>query len=140
MVDATSISEPGSTGTDWRIHYAINWANLPCDFFQLTDVSGGETWRRFPVTRGDIRLGDRGYSTPNGVRHVVDAGGEVIVRLNGQALPLFTETEKRLDVLKVAQKLKPNRNLECAAWVQRGRSHGVKGRLLIVRRSKQATE
>jgi hypothetical protein len=71
VVDATSISEPGSTGTDWRIHYAINLTNLQCDFFQLTDVSGGETWRRFPVTRGDILLGDRGYSNPNGVRHVV---------------------------------------------------------------------
>ena len=60
-VDATSISEPGSTGTDWRIHYSINLANLQCDFFLLTDVGGGETWRRFPITPGDILLGDRGY-------------------------------------------------------------------------------
>jgi hypothetical protein len=29
VVDATTISEPGSTGTDWRIHYAINLATLP---------------------------------------------------------------------------------------------------------------
>src|SRR5450631_3940855 len=69
-VDATSISEPGSTGTDWRIHYSINLTNLQCDFFTLTDVGGGETWRRFPVAPGDIMLGDRGYSTPVGVRHV----------------------------------------------------------------------
>ncbi len=33
VVDATSISEPGSTGTDWRIHYAINLTSLRCDFF-----------------------------------------------------------------------------------------------------------
>jgi len=32
-VDATAISEPGSTGTDWRIHYALNLADLECDFF-----------------------------------------------------------------------------------------------------------
>ena len=139
-VDATSISEPGSTGTDWRIHYAINLTNLQCDFFQLTDVSGGETWRRFPVTRGDILLGDRGYSNPNGVRHVVEAGGDVLVRLNRQALPLFTETKKRLDVLKIARKLKVNRNMECAAWVYTSGGYRIQGRLLIVRRSKQATE
>jgi Transposase DDE domain len=137
-VDATSISEPGSTGTDWRIHYAINLRNLQCDFFQLTDVSGGETWRRFPVRRGDILLGDRGYSNPNGVRHVVGAGGDVLVRLNRQALPLFTEAEKRLDVLRIARKLKAHQNLECAAWVHHG-GHRIPGRLLIVRRSKQAT-
>lgn len=139
VVDATSISEPGSTGTDWRIHYAINLANLQCDFFQLTDVSGGETWRRFPVRRGDILLGDRGYSNPKGVGHVVGAGGDVIVRLNRHSLPLFTETEKPLDVLSIGRKLKAHQNMECAAWVQHG-DQRIRGRLLIVRRSKQATE
>ena len=96
-------------------------------------------WRRFPVARGDILLGDRGYSNLNGVRHVVEAGGDVIVRLNRHALPLFTETEKRLDVLKIARKVKANQNMEHVAWVQRG--HGcIKVRHLIVRRSRQATE
>ena len=55
-VDATAITEPGSTGTDWRIHYAINLANLQCDFFQLTDVKGGEAWRRFPVMKGGVEF------------------------------------------------------------------------------------
>src|ERR1019366_2832201 len=48
-VDATTVSEPGSTGTDWRVHYAVNLANLQCDFFELTSVEGGETLRRIPV-------------------------------------------------------------------------------------------
>ena len=140
LADATTISEPGSTGTDWRIHYAIDLTTLQCDFFELTDVSGGESWRRFPVKRGDIWLGDRGYSNPNGVRHVVGAGGEVIVRLNRSALPLFSETQKRLDVIKIARKLKSNQQLECVASVQGGQGRWIKGRLLIVRRSKKAAE
>jgi hypothetical protein len=139
-VDATSISEPGSTGTDWRIHYAIHLTNLQCDFFQWTDVSGGETWRRFPVARGDIPLGDRGDSNPNGVRPVVEAGGDVIVRLDRHALPLFTEMEERLDVPRIARKLKAHQNRECAAWVHTGGGYRIPGRLLMVRRSKQATE
>ena len=140
VVDATAVSEPGSTGTDWRIHYAINLATLQCDFFQLTDVHGGEPWRRFPVASGDIMLGDRGYANPNGAQHVVDAGGEVVVRLNREALPLFDKAQKRLDVVKVAGKLKPTRNMECPAWVHNGKDTQIKGRLLIVRRGKQATE
>ena len=137
-MDATSISEPGSTGTDWRIHYSINLANLQCDFFMLTDVGGGETWRRFPVARGDIMLGDRGYSTPVGVRHVLEAGADVVVRLNRQALPLFDEQGKRLDAVKLARKLKANESREWATWVSGGQDKWIPGRLIIVRRSKQA--
>ena len=140
VVDATTISEPGSTGTDWRIHYAIDLANLQCDFFQLTDVHGGETWRRFPVAPGDILLGDRGYANPQGVRHVVDAGGDVVVRLNREALPLFDKAQRRLNVLKVARELHLNRNMECPAWVHSDESTRIRGRLIIVRRSRQATE
>ncbi len=137
-VDATSISEPGSTGTDWRIHYSINLANLQCDFFLLTDVGGGETWRRFPITPGDILLGDRGYSTPVGVRHVVKAGGDVVVRLNRRALPLFDEKGRRLDAVNLARRLKANECMEWAAWVHSGDTERIQGRLIVVRRSRQA--
>lgn len=140
VVDATSISEPGSTGTDWRIHYAIDLTNLQCDFFLLTDVSGGETWRRFPVGRGDIMLGDRGYANPPGVRHVVNGGADLLVRLNRQALPLFGESGERLDVVTLARKLKPAESTEWAAWVHCAPDPAIKGRLIVVRRSKQATE
>ncbi len=139
VVDATSISEPGSTGTDWRIHYGFNLADLQCDFFELTDVGGGETWRRFPVVPGDILLGDRGYSNPNGVGHVIEAGGHVVVRLNREALPLFDETKQRLDVVRVAGRLKRNQNMEYPAWVQH-QGNRIPGRLMIVRRSKLAAE
>jgi len=139
-VDATAITEPGSTGTDWRIHYAIDLANLQCDFFELTDVKGGETWRRFPVMKGDIMLGDRGYANPNGVAHVVRAGGELVVRLNRKALPLFGKNGNRLTVLHLARKLGPNQKSEWEAWVHPTSGKGVGGRLIIVRRSKQATE
>ena len=139
-VDATTISEPGSTGTDWRIHYAINLSNLQCDYFLLTDVKGGETWRRFPVQSGDIMLGDRGYSNSNGVAHVVAAGGEVVVRLNRKSLPLFDKKGKRLNAVHLARKLRPNQNLEWGAWVHTENGKKIEGRLIIVRRSKQATE
>ena len=66
-LDAPSVSEPGSTGTDLRVHYAINFANLPCDFFELTGVEGGDTLRRIPVRAGDILMGYRIYATPVGV-------------------------------------------------------------------------
>lgn len=88
VVDATTIREPGSTGTDWRVHYALRLPSLECDFFEVTDPSGGETYTRLPVTQGEVILGDRGYSHRQGVAHVVEGGGDVIVRLNTGAFPL----------------------------------------------------
>lgn len=50
-VDATTVCEQGSTGGDWRVHYAVNLGDLQCDFFQLTELHrSGETFRRVPVS------------------------------------------------------------------------------------------
>lgn len=137
-VDATAVSEPGSTGTDWRIHYAINLENLQCDFFELTDVQGGEMWRRFPVLPGDIMLGDRGYANPQGVQHVVEAGGDVAVRLNRSALPLWDAQGRKLRVLPLARSLSPKQTGEWAAGVRRESGPALAGRLVVVRKSRQA--
>jgi hypothetical protein len=88
-IDATTIGRPGSRGTDWRVHYSVNLADLQCDFFEVTDAHGGETFRRIPVAPGDLLLGDRCYGTPPGIAHVAQAGGHVLVRVNHKALPLF---------------------------------------------------
>jgi hypothetical protein len=88
-IDATTVGRPGSLGTDWRIHYSVNLEDLQCDFLQVTDAHGGETFRRIPVAPGDLLLGDRCYGTPPGIAHVAQAGGHVLVRVNRKALPLF---------------------------------------------------
>ena len=77
-VDATTVQEQGSTGTDWRVHFVINLRDLQCDHFELTDVKGGETFRLIPVKRGDLLLGDRAYGTPPGINHVVSRGAQCL--------------------------------------------------------------
>lgn len=95
-VDATTVQEGGSTGTDWRVHYVIDLANLQCDRFELTDARGGETFRRVPIQPGDLILGDRAYAAPPGVAHVLRAGGAVLVRINLTNLPLHTAAGRRI--------------------------------------------
>ncbi len=65
--NATTVEEPGSTGTDWRVHYCLSLPDLRCDFYELTDNHSAETYKRVPVSEGDIILGDRGYSHREGV-------------------------------------------------------------------------
>jgi hypothetical protein len=36
LVDATHVSEPGKTGSLWRIHYSLSWPSLRCDYFRLS--------------------------------------------------------------------------------------------------------
>lgn len=88
-VDATTVEEPGATGTDWRVHWSVGLSDLRCDFFAVTDAHGVETYERVPVERGDILLADRGYCTRKGVAHVLAEGGDVVVRLHSTNFPLL---------------------------------------------------
>jgi hypothetical protein len=139
-VDATSVCEPGSTGTDWKVHWAVNLADLQCDFFELTDIrEGGETFRRVPVVPGDVLLGDRVYAAPPGVEHVVSGQGDVIVRLNRQALPLFDRQGRRLELLPFLRGLKGKTPQAREAQVRPPRGGWIAGRLLALRQSAEAT-
>jgi hypothetical protein len=140
-VDATSVSEPGSTGSDWRIHYALNLANLQCDFFELTEIHhSGETFRRVPVTRGDIVLGDRVYAAPPGVAHVLCNQADVVVRWNRQSLPLFTGQGRCLAALSWLRRSGPRKPRQRQAQVKNPQGGWLSGRLIAVRRSEQATQ
>ena len=139
-VDATSVSEPGSRGTDWRVHYALNLADLQCDFFELTSLRGGETLRRVPVRAGDIVLGDRVYATPVGVAHVSRAGADIVVRLHRGTLPVFEVSGERVNVLQRFRSLRVGQVQEWSTQVREAEGRSIPGRLLAVRRSAQATQ
>ena len=101
-VDATMVKEPGPSGSLWRLHYSVGLPSPTCDFFKLTGTEGpgtGESLAQFPIRASDHVLADRGYSTARGIRHVVDAGGRLIVRVNTGSLPLCTAAGRRFDLL-----------------------------------------
>ena len=137
-VDATVVSEPGSTGTDWRLHYAVDLKSLSCDFFELTDATGGETLLRVPVAPGDLLIGDRAYSGARGVRHVLDAGGHVLVRLRLRRFKLATPRGSNFDLLGRARKLEAG---EIAEWPVDvlGAGEPIRSRVCVVRKSHAAT-
>jgi len=139
-VDATCVSEPGSTGSDWKVQYALNLGDLECDYFELTDIRhGGETFRRVPVQVRDILLGDRVYASPPSVAHVVEAGADVIVRLNRQSLPLYDRQGVRVDLMEHLQKLGATKPRQWSTFVKAPSGEWIAGRLIALRQSKQAT-
>ena len=107
--DATTVKEPGKTGSLWRVHYSVCLPSLACDFFKLTRTEGagsGESFAQFPIRAGDHVVADRGYSTARGIGHVADAGGQLIVRVNTGALPLRTVSGEPFDLLATVTSLR----------------------------------
>ncbi len=137
-VDATTVEEPGTTGTDWRVHYSICLPEMRCDFYELTDVRGGETYKRLPVEQGDIILADRGYCQREGVAHVLRHHGDAIVRLNSTSFPLLRPRgNEPLQVLPLLRRIKGCRARE---WRARFEVAGERWpiRLCALRKSKEA--
>jgi hypothetical protein len=138
VVDATTVEEHGGAGTDWRVHYTLCLPDLACDFFELTDVGGGETYRRVPVQRGDLLLADRGYSQAAGVATVADADGDVLVRWNSFSFPLELAEGRPFEALKELSKLPKRSPREWAVSFQhQGRRY--QGRLCAIRKNAVAT-
>lgn len=134
VVDATHVRVSGSTGTDWRLHYVLCLPTLACDFAEVTDARGGETYLRIPVQPGDIILGDRGYCHREGVAHVVEAGGDAVVRLNSSSFPLMNASGEPLDLLATLRSLNHQEPGGFPVrFAARGRSHAA--RLCAVRKS-----
>lgn len=97
--DATVVSRPGSTGTDWRVHLSFDLGNLCVDRIEITDAHGGESLDRFTPSPGDIVVADRVHAYARSLGAILANGAHVVVRINWQNLPLWTDDNERLDII-----------------------------------------
>jgi hypothetical protein len=142
LVDASLVSEPGSTGSDWRVHYAVELGTLQCDFVEVTGVREGETLRRFPVAPGDLLIGDRGYANAPGVAHVVRHAGDVLVRLTLTNLPMETDAGKPFALVERLGRLAMGQIGDWPCWMPSDRKEEgrVGVRVCAIRKSRVAAE
>jgi hypothetical protein len=82
VIDASSIQAPGATGTDYRLHIAMDLLSLQFLEVLVSDVHTGETLKHFTLAPGDVAVADRGYAHCQGMSAAVKQGAELIVRLN----------------------------------------------------------
>ena len=139
--DATTVKEPGRTGSLWRLHYSVRLPSLACDFFKLTASEGpgvGETFAHFPIAEGDYVLADRGYSTAAGLDHVVSSGGHVTVRVNTGSLPFRTADGAPFDLLAQVTTLKRAGAVRAWPAVAVGDGIAVPGRVCAIRKTQEA--
>lgn len=143
LVDATSISAPGSTGTDWRVHLEFDLGAMAISKIQITDASGAEGLQRYAVEPQDLLVGDRGYALRPGLAHVVQAGANFIVRLNWATVPLQKPGGTEFDLLKALRELP---EVGAGVWELEIQAHPEENiptipvRLIAIRKSEQAAE
>jgi hypothetical protein len=102
LVDATTLSAPGSEGADWRLHVGYDLAAGRVNSVEVTDAHGGEHLGRFGLVKGDLCIGDRGYAHEKRIAEVLGAGADVLIRIGHLAVPLVDGAERAVDPLAFA--------------------------------------
>jgi hypothetical protein len=103
---------PGATGTDARIHTKLRIADVSIGAVEVTDVTGGETFKRFTWEQGELVLADRAYCSPSGVQHVLDAQADVLVRFRLAGIELHDARGNPIDVLAQVAHLSVGKTLD----------------------------
>jgi hypothetical protein len=139
VIDGSMIKEPGPTGSSWRLHYAISLPSLHCEQVLVTDSSVGESFERFTVSPGEVFVGDRVYGVARSMAHVLERGGQVLVRLSHTNLPLKAPDGEPFDLLRCLRTLS---GTQLGDWPVSFSYQGkvFSGRLCAVKKSAAAAE
>jgi hypothetical protein len=140
LLDATTVREPGKTGSQWRIHYSLRLPSLECDHFELTPARGkdtGEKLGRFSFRPGELVLADAGYSHPPGIAAVTTQKAELCLRLNPASVPLC---DLDLRPFPLATKIRLLAAGEIGDWPVRivWKKQKISGRVCALRKSEAA--
>jgi hypothetical protein len=138
-VDASVICEPGSTGTDWRLHYSMSLFNLRAHQFHVTNPKTGESFANFLIQPGELWIGDRAYCKFKQLRHVKDNNADFIVRYKTNGVSLLQNNDE-FDLLSALKKLKTG---EVGHWHVEGSAVDKKAmpmRVCAIRKSEKKAE
>jgi hypothetical protein len=136
LVDASRIEGPGDTA--WRLHLCIAPQEGRIVDAVFTPLQQGERLDRLAARRGEIRVGDRGYPQPNGLRAMRDAGADVLVRLTWNSLRLTDARQRPLDWNRLLRGKKIRIDMAVRVTKPRGSFEPLPMRMVIVRKPRAA--
>jgi hypothetical protein len=140
IVDASVITEPGSTGSDWRLHYSLELFGLKCDYLKLTEPSEGESFSNYFIREGDLMIGDRAYGSKTGITYVLENKGDFVVRIRNKAMTLMESEDREFDLLGHFNKLEIGEIGDWDILYSPEKNEWVKIRLCAIRKSAGAAE
>jgi IS4 transposase len=107
---------------------------------RLTPMQDGERLDRVPAQPGEVRVGDRGYPQPDGLRAMRAAGADVLVRLTWNSLHLLDGKHRPLDWTRLFQQAERDGTLDMPVLVSkpRGGFDPLPMRLIMIRKPPQS--
>lgn len=103
--DASVISRPGSSGTEWRLHLSWSPFNLQPAQVTVTDEKTGEGLEDAGVQAGDLVVADRAHGIWRTISVVLEALAYFIIRLTWSNLPLQSLDGTPFDLIAWLQSL-----------------------------------
>jgi hypothetical protein len=99
LVDGSTVSVPGSEGSDWRLHARYEPAVGRFTDLVLTDAATAEGLRCVAVSPGDVIVADRGYARVRNFAHLQAVGSDFITRIGWRSVKLFDGQGQPFDPL-----------------------------------------
>src|SRR6267142_1856943 len=119
IVDGSRLEGPGDRV--WRLHLGYDAGLARIVDAVITTTKDGERLDRLSVTPGEIRLGDRGFPQPDGIRNTLAAGADVLVRLTWNSLQMTTKG-KPIDWVKLFKTARRQGSLDIPVRVHKAHS------------------
>jgi len=99
LVDGSTVQGPGATGTQYRLHLALDLVRLEWTYSLVTDEHTGERLTHYPLRDGDVAIADRGYNQVDQWLERADRGVGLVIRYNPHGLKLYTAAGSELQVM-----------------------------------------
>jgi len=142
IIDATSVPQAGSVAKRenklWRIHSAFDLPRERFGHLELTDEGEGERLDRIPVIKGEIRIGDAAHLQPDRMAHVLDQGGDFLVRAGWRNARWLDGHGRQLDIIGVLRKARDCGLIDQPIWIGRHDGAPLGLRLVAVKKPPQA--
>ena len=139
VADSTTVQEPGSKGTSWRIHYSLELSSLRCNEIVISGKEKGESFKNFTVQEGDLWMGDRIYAKAPGIDYVLSHGGDVLVRTGWNSLQLYDEQGHKFKLLDRLRRLKLYEIGDWSVFIAHDKRF-IAGRICAMRKSSSAAD
>ena len=99
LVDGSTVSRPGSDGSDWRLHARYEPACGGFTDLVVTEARTAEALCCVAVRPGDVMVHDRGYARVRNFAHARANGADFLTRIGWCSLKLFDVAGQSFDLL-----------------------------------------
>jgi hypothetical protein len=98
-LDASDVSEKGSSGRTFRLHYAIDILKMMSLSYKITGQKVGETLLNHELKKNWLIIADRIYGTLRGIEYCLSQGANFILRLKHNAFNMYRANGTQIDLL-----------------------------------------